>query len=325
MSEIVIYTIITVVAIGVLAAIVLYIAAQKFKVFEDPRIDEVEEILPAANCGGCGYPGCRNFAESCVKADELDALYCPVGGNDVMAEVAKALGKVAIAQAPKVAVVRCSGTAEHRPRTNTYNGASNCNVASALYSGDTGCQYGCLGHGDCEDVCDFNAIHINPATMLPEVIDDNCTACNACVVVCPKDIIELRPKQKKDRKIFVSCINEDKGGIAKKNCGVACTGCTKCVKECPHDAIVIKNFLAYIDADKCKLCRKCVIVCPTKAINEIGFPPRKERKPAPTKVSAATLKPQTAAKPNLAAEVKGAKPPKSDDKPAAEDNNTTNS
>ncbi len=139
MSEIVLYTIITVSSIGVLAAIILYLAAQKFKVFEDPRIDQVEEALPSANCGGCGYPGCRNFAEACVKTESFDDLYCPVGGNECMADVAKILGKEATAKAPEVAVIRCSGTPEHRVRTNEYDGASSCTIAASLYSGDTGC------------------------------------------------------------------------------------------------------------------------------------------------------------------------------------------
>ena len=118
---------------------------------------------------------------------------------------------------------------------------------------------------------------MNAETGLPVVTDDKCTACNACVKACPKDIIELRKKNKRDRKIFVSCINQDKGGIAKKSCSVACIGCWKCEKVCPHDAITIENFLAYIDPVKCKLCRKCVPECPTDAILEINFPPRKEK------------------------------------------------
>ena len=271
----VVITILSLSIIGVVAAIILYLVAQKFKVFEDPRIDQVEEVLPGANCGGCGYPGCHGFAEACVKSDELGDLFCPVGGNDCMGSVASVLGKEAVQKDPEVAVIRCSGSPEHRPRTNFYDGAESCAVAHNLYSGDTGCQYGCLGLGDCVEACNFEAIFMDDKTLLPYVIDDACTACGACVEACPRDIIELRKKNKKDRKIFVSCVNTEKGGVAKKSCDVACIGCKACFKVCPHDAITVENFLAYIDPVKCKLCRKCVVVCPTNSILEINFPPRK--------------------------------------------------
>ena len=277
MNPVILYTILTLSATGVLAAIVLFLIARRFRVIEDPRIDQVEDALPAANCGGCGYPGCRNFAEACVKAENLSSMFCPVGGNDTMATVADMLGQVAPENDPLVAVVRCNGSYVNRARINSYDGAASCAVTSSLYSGETGCQYGCLGHGDCVRACDFDAIHMDNETGLPYVTDDKCTACNACVEACPKDIIELRRKNKKDRKIFVCCINEDKGGIAKKSCSVACTGCGKCYDICPHDAITVENFLAYIDPVKCKLCRKCVEVCPTNAIHEINFTPRKNK------------------------------------------------
>ena len=277
MSQIIIYTIITLVAIGSAAAIILYFVAQKFKVYEDPRIDEVEESLPAANCGGCGFPGCRNFAETLVKSDSWEDLFCPVGGNETMARAASILGREAIEQAPRVAVVRCNGTPEFRPRVNQYDGAPTCAIAHSLYAGEGGCPHGCLGLADCVVVCAFDAIHMDPKTDLPVVVDDKCTACGACVEACPRDIIELRKKNKKDRKIFVSCINEEKGAPAKKNCSVACIGCSKCFNVCPYEAITMENNKAFIDSDKCKLCRKCVVVCPTNAILELNFPPRKEK------------------------------------------------
>lgn len=286
MSITIVYTMIALSAIGTLAAVILYFVAQKFKVYEDPRVDEVENALPGANCGGCGYAGCRAFAEACVKENELSALFCPVGGNDCMTGVAKILGLEAITQAPRVAVVRCNGTCEHRPKTNQFDGASSCAIASSLYSGDTGCQYGCLGNGDCVASCEFDAIHMNKETGLPEVDDDKCVACGACVKACPKTLIELRKKAPKDRKIYVSCRNEAKGGVAKKSCEVACIGCTKCFKVCPFDAITMNNNLAFIDSDKCKLCRKCVVVCPTHAIQELNFPPRKIKTDLPAKPAA---------------------------------------
>ena len=275
MSETIIYTILTLSAIGTFSAVVLYFVAQKFKVYEDPRIDEVESALPGANCGGCGHTGCRAFAEACVTRNDLSNLFCPVGGNDCMAGVANILGLEAVTQAPRVAVVRCNGTCENRPKTNQFDGATSCAVASSLYSGDTDCQYGCLGMGDCVVACKFDAIYMNPATSLPEVVDNKCVACGACVTACPKNLIELRKKAPKDRKIYVSCRNMDKGGIARKACSVACIACNKCEKECNYDAITIENNLAFIDSDKCKLCRKCVSVCPTNSIIELNFPPRK--------------------------------------------------
>ena len=278
MSQIILFTIITLVGIGAAAAIILYFVAQKFKVFEDPRIDQVEEALPAANCGGCGFPGCRNFAETLVKTESWDDLFCPVGGNDTMAKAASILGKQAIEQAPRVAVIRCNGAPEFRPRTNVYDGAPTCAIAHSLYTGEGGCPHGCLGEGDCVVVCNFDAIHMDPVTELPVVVDDKCTACGACVDACPRDIIELRKKNKKDRKIFVSCINEEKGPVPRKNCSVVCIGCSKCFKVCPYDAITMNNNLAFIDSEKCKLCRKCVVECPTSAILELNFPPRKPAK-----------------------------------------------
>lgn len=278
MTTTILFTILSLSILGLLLALVLYLVAQKFKVEEDPRIDDVEAILPGANCGGCGFAGCRAFAEGCVKADNLESLYCPVGGNDTMKSVASYLGMEVAEKAPQVAVVRCNGNCDVRPKTSHYDGYSSCEVMASLFSGDTACSFGCLGQGDCVVVCNFDAIKMDPRTGLPEVDQDKCTACGACVKACPKFIIELRNKGPKNRRIFVSCVNKDKGGIARKACAVACIGCFKCQKACPFDAITIANNLAYIDYNKCKLCRKCVTECPTHAIWEVNFPVRVPKK-----------------------------------------------
>lgn len=279
MNTTLILTIATLSTLGVFAAIVLYYVAQKFKVYEDPRIDDVEKMLPGANCGGCGYPGCRGLADALVKANDFEGLYCPVGGSSIMNEVAKYLGKVAAEKDPMVAVVRCGGSCEARQKTNEYNGERRCSIASSLYIGETGCSFGCLGMGDCVTVCGFDAIKINPATELPEVDNNKCTACGKCVSACPKMIIELRKNGVKGRRVFVSCVSKDKGAATRKACNKGCIACAKCQKACPFDAIKIENNLAYIDYNKCKLCRKCVLECPTGAILAPNFPT-----PPPVKV-----------------------------------------
>jgi RnfABCDGE-type electron transport complex B subunit len=281
MVSIIIYTVITTLSIGLLAAIILYIASVKFKVYEDPKIDEIEALLPATNCGGCGFPGCRPFAEAITKADNLDSLFCTVGGNDTMKAVAEIAGMNPVEHEKMIAVLRCSGSSLVRAKSTEYDGVRNCSLAAAIYSGETDCQYGCLGMGECVDVCDFDALHMDPESGLPVVNENNCTACNACVEVCPKDLFELRPLGvgKKHLRIYVACMNQEKGGVAKKACDTACIGCNKCVKVCKDDAIVVENFLAYIDVNKCSNCRKCVYECPTDAILDVNFPPRKDVNP----------------------------------------------
>lgn len=275
--NIIVFSLITLGIIGAVAAVVLYFAAKKFYVYEDPRIDEVEAALPGANCGACGYPGCRGFADACVKADELDGLLCPVGGSSTMESVAAILGKTASAVDPTVAVVRCNGSCENRPRTNEYEGVQSCAIAHNLYGGETSCSWGCLGLGDCEVSCKFDALHINSETLLPEIDEEKCTSCEACVKACPKLLIEIRKKGPKSRRIYVSCMNKDKGAVARKSCEVACIGCSKCFKVCPFEAITMANNLAYIDDEKCRLCRKCVPECPTNSIIELNFPPKKPK------------------------------------------------
>ena len=295
MVNTIIWTIAVITVLGLLLSVSIYLVAKKFKVEEDPRIDEVEAVMPGANCGGCGFAGCRAFATSCVGAENLDNNYCPVGGNETMKKVAAILGMTVAEKAPMVAVVRCNGSCENRPKTSTYDGVQSCRVKASLYSGDTGCSYGCLGCGDCVAARQFDAIHMNPETGLPEVDQDKCTACGACVKACPKNVIELRAKGPRNMRVFVSCINKDKGAVARKACKAACIGCGKCAKVCPHGAITIENNLAYIDFSKCKLCRKCVLECPTGAIHDVNFP-KPAVKPAP-KPAAETVAKPAAAKP----------------------------
>jgi Na+-translocating ferredoxin:NAD+ oxidoreductase RNF subunit RnfB len=273
-NDVMIYSLITLVSLGILAAVLLYFVAQKFKVEEDPRIDEVAELLPGANCGGCGYAGCRALAEAIVKAMSMEGKTCP-GGGDAIDKIADLLGLVAPKTEPKIAVIRCNGTYSNTPKKIAYDAVDSCAFAHTLYAGEGGCPNGCLGCGDCVKVCPFNAMEMDTATGLP-IVKDNCTSCGVCIKSCPRGIIEIRYRGKKERRIFVSCVNTEKGAVARKNCIVACIACGKCVKVCTFEAITMENNVAYIDMEKCKLCRKCVKECPTQAIWEVNFPPAKD-------------------------------------------------
>jgi len=264
---------------GATAALILFFLAKKFEVKEDPRIAQALELLPGVNCGGCGYPGCNGFAVACVKASTLEGLTCPVGGTALMKKVASMLGQVADESMPKIAVIHCNGTCQACPPTNLYDGAHSCAISSKLYSGPTGCPYGCLGLGDCVNACLFNAITVNPATGLAEISEEKCVACGACVKACPKNIIEMHDKGIGSHRIYVACANKDKGGIARKACQNACTGCMKCVKDCTFNAVTVTQNLACIDETKCTLCRKCIQGCPTGAIHEVNFPIKNQNIP----------------------------------------------
>ena len=278
--------------LGLVSALVLFYASHRFAVHEDPRIGQVAAVLPQANCGGCGYPGCSGFAAACVKAADqgsLDGKLCPVGGQAVMEQVADIVGLSVVASAPKVAVVRCNGSCENRPRIAEFDGMPTCRVQQMLGMGETACPYGCLGCGDCVAACQFGAISINPSTGLPEVDEEKCTACGACAKACPRGVIEIRLKGPKGRRVVVLCNNKDKGAVANKACKSACIGCGKCVKTCEKfQAITLENNLAYIDAEKCKMCRKCEEACPKRAIHGFNFPPRKPAAPQPAEPAVAS-------------------------------------
>ena len=260
------------------AALVLFGVSKKFAVEEDPRLGQVGEILPGANCGGCGFAGCSGMAAALVKgadAGSIDGLMCPVGGANVMGKVADHLGMAVANTEPKVAVVRCNGTCENRPRIAEYDGLHTC---AAMNS----CAMAKQAAGSAVWVvaivaaCHFGAISINPETGIPEVDEEKCTGCGACANACPRHIIELRKKGSKGRRVYVQCVNHDKGAVAKKACSVACIGCGKCQKVCKFDAITIENNVAYVDFNKCRMCTKCVDECPTGALVKVNFPVKKE-------------------------------------------------
>ncbi|MEF3255436.1 MAG: RnfABCDGE type electron transport complex subunit B [Deferribacterales bacterium] len=246
---------------GTVAGAGLLIASKKFSVEKDPRIEKVLELLPSANCGGCGYPGCAALAEAMVKGEaKIDA--CPVGGSDTVKAIAEFLGIEYLTTIKKVAKVRCNGTKENCDEKYIYNGPGDCHSITLLAGGIKKCTYGCVGGGSCVTACKFDAIYIGSGGI-PIVDDEKCTACGMCVKACPRNLIEILPV---DKKFLVKCRSLDKGVDAKNFCKTACIACKLCQKNCPVDAITVDNNVAYINADKCINCGKCEEVCPTKAI-----------------------------------------------------------
>ncbi len=263
---------------GILCAAILYFVARRFYVEEDPRIALVEELLPGANCGGCGRSGCHDFACACVSATTLDGLNCPGAGEEAMRKIGEIVGLASVASKPMVAVLRCNGSCENRPVTSVYDGAGTCAIMNSVYAGTTDCSYGCIAFGDCVSACRFGALQIDPETKLPVIDEDKCTACGICVKACPRHLIELRAKGPRGLRVWVACANRDRGAMAMKECKAACIGCGKCKKECQFEAITVEDNLAYIDYNKCRLCKKCVDTCPTKAIHSANFPVKRPAK-----------------------------------------------
>lgn len=248
--------------LGIALAFILAIANRKLYVYEDPRIDEVEEMLPHANCGACGKPGCRPFAEALVKG-EVDPALCTPNSQDMTEEIAAFLGVELGDHTKRVARLACAGGAHVAYFRAEYSGLKSCRAAALISGGGKGCTWGCLGLGDCEAVCEFDAIHMNKYG-LPVVSEEKCVACNDCVDVCPKDLFSIQPIT---HNLWVACKSLSEGDEAEHDCEVACTACGRCVVDAPEGLITIKDFLAVIDYSKNELASRVAIErCPTGAI-----------------------------------------------------------
>lgn len=258
--------------LGLVFGLVLAAASKVFYVETDPRLDQLNECLPGANCGGCGFAGCGAYAEAVLKG-EAPVGKCASGGNEAAKAMAAIMGVEAGEVTRKVALVRCSGARTYDAEGNltkgakmkaTYEGFHDCLAASRVGgSGPLSCKFGCLGYGSCTKVCKYGAISVKNGVAV--VDEDLCVGCMACAQVCPRKIITaVEPSQN----VIIACNSLAKGAVTNRACTIGCIGCGKCMKNCPSGAITITNNLAQIDSSKCTNCGECAKVCPKGLIKD---------------------------------------------------------
>ena len=248
--------------IGLASAAALAVAEKYLSVKEDPRIAQVASLLPGANCGGCGYAGCSDYARA-VVLQGVEANLCAPGGQACAQGIAAYLGVAAGALEKSVAIVLCCGDDSEAVRRALYNGITDCAAAQAVAGGDKGCSYGCLGYGTCARVCPVGAIAIQNGLA---VVDKSlCIGCGKCLKVCPRKLIKLVPAQ---AEIHVLCSSKDKGPVVKKVCGTGCIGCRLCTKF-SGESIVMDGFLAVVDYAKPFTNEEAVNKCPVHCIRKI--------------------------------------------------------
>lgn len=245
---------------GLLLGTALAVAAKYLAVKEDPRIAAITDLLPAANCGGCGYAGCAEYAKAIVTTNAEISL-CAPGGADCVAAIAAFLGVTAAVAERMTALVLCCGDNEKARRRFAYNGISDCAAAHATAGGDKSCTWGCLGYGSCGRICPVNAITFTNG--LARVNKQLCIACGKCVAVCPRKLIKLVPAA---ARIHVMCSSRDKGPVVKQLCTTGCIGCRLCTKSGDEGAFVMEGFLARVDYSIPITHEEVIEKCPSKCI-----------------------------------------------------------
>ncbi len=258
-----IYAVIALGVIGLLFGLMLAVAARIFAVEVDPKVEAVKDAVPGANCGACGYAGCAKFAEAVVSGEARPGDCIP-GGEDTAKAIAAIMGEEITTSAAPVATLFCIGDCFKASDGFIYDGVKDCDVAGNFMGGFKNCTYGCLGFGNCVDVCLFDAIRMG-AHGLPVIDVEKCTGCGLCAKACPRTLIQMLPAGQEGH--LVLCSSHDRGKKVSKACEVGCIACKACVKVCPQEAIVMEDNLAVIDLEKCDDCGKCAEKCPTNTIH----------------------------------------------------------
>jgi len=255
-------------AVAFCLSLIIVFISKKFVVHEEPLVGTVYELLPHANCGACGFPGCEAFAKALVKTRD-SSLSCPPGGTQLAEQLGYALGMKMAEVKPVVSVVACQGTYENAKATAEYEGINNCWAAKQCISGTKVCPFACFGLGSCVAVCKYGAMRLENGIV---VVDENkCTGCGLCIEECPQKVLVMQNKTKS--RYTVACRSTDKGAATRKYCKVGCIACNKCVNVCEYDAVKVENFVAKIDPEKCTACNKCLEACPTNTIIISGGKP----------------------------------------------------
>lgn len=266
--EVLLYIVVPTLIVAALAAVFAFCLSylgDKLAVERDARIDDIERNLSGANCGGCGYPGCSQFAEALFKG-EADISRCNPTPPENKKNIAKILGMSDFKSKKTVAVVHCIGGNRATDKYE-YRGFGDCQSAQVLAGGSKACEYGCMGLGSCVSVCKFHAIGVQKDIGCASVCSGDCTSCGACVAECPKKLIGRIPQ---DARVYIGCSNTTKGKQVMSVCKVGCIACGKCERICPKQAITLSNNLAAIDYDKCVGCMKCAAACPRNCIVPMG-------------------------------------------------------
>lgn len=252
--------------LGLAFGLMLAFFAKKFAVPTNPLVQEIERLLPGANCGACGFPGCSGLAEK-IASGEVSPNACPVGGPRVWTELARILGQESKNWEARRALLLCQGGEGTAQTVAEYEGVADCEAAHLLPASFKGCRFGCLGLGNCVRVCPFEAMHLDKESHLPVIDWEKCTGCGKCAAACPRNIITLVPKREQ---VTVACASLDPGKEVRKLCSRGCIKCQLCVRTCPEGAITFENGRIVISREKCTLCGLCVEKCPTHCIIRIG-------------------------------------------------------